>query len=199
MGEYGFDGFSETKKCEQFVLISTNPAEKSPFANTKTFAELIQNQPPTFDTETTNADDTAVILYTSGTTGQPKGAELTHLNMVLNARLFGTFTKDYDHDTHLITLPLFHSFGQSVQMNSGFYNRATLSLLPRFSPEAALEQMEKTNVTVFAGVPTMYWSLLNFAGADKFNLTKIAANLATCHSGGSPMPVGSDARIRGEI
>ena len=189
MGEYGFDGFSETKKCEQFVLISMNPAEKSPFANTKTFAELIQNQPPTFDTEITNTDDTAVILYTSGTTGQPKGAELTHLNMVLNARLFGTFTKDYDHDTHLITLPLFHSFGQSVQMNSGFYNRATLSLLPRFSPEAALEQMEKTNVTVFAGVPTMYWTLLNFAGADKFNLTKIAANLATCHSGGSPMPV----------
>ncbi len=189
MGEYGFDGFSETKTCEQFILIGANPAEKSPFENTKTFAELIQPQPPTFDTESTNADDTAVILYTSGTTGQPKGAELTHLNMVLNARLFSTFTKVYDHDTHLITLPLFHSFGQSVQMNSGFYNRATLNLLPRFTPEAALEQMEKTNVTVFAGVPTMYWALLNYAEADKFDLAKIAENLATCHSGGSPMPV----------
>ena len=188
-GEYGFAGFSETETCERFILITTHPAGKSPFDNIQTLDEFTRNQPAEFDSEMTNANDTAVILYTSGTTGQPKGAELTHLNMVLNARLFGTFTKNYAYDTHLITLPLFHSFGQSVQMNSGFYNRATLNLLPRFSPEAALEQMEKTDVTVFAGVPTMYWALLNFAGADKFDLGKIAKNLATCHSGGSPMPV----------
>ncbi len=189
MGEYGFAGFSEAETCEQFILINAHPAERSSYENTKTFAEFVQNSSPQFESELTKADDTAVILYTSGTTGQPKGAELTHLNMLLNARLFNTFTTNNEYDTHLVTLPLFHSFGQSVQMNSGFYNRATLNLLPRFTPEAALEQMEKTNVTVFAGVPTMYWALLNFPGANEFDLAKIAENLAACHSGGSPMPV----------
>ncbi|MGI8638402.1 MAG: long-chain-fatty-acid--CoA ligase [Pyrinomonadaceae bacterium] len=189
MGEFGFEGFSQTETCENFVLINAKPPLKSPFENSQTFAELIQNQPTEFESELMNADDTAVILYTSGTTGQPKGAELTHLNMVLNARLFGIYDTQRGFDTHLLTLPLFHSFGQSVQMNSGFYNGATLNLLPRFTPEAALREMEKTDVTIFAGVPTMYWALLNYADADKFNLAKIAANLATCHAGGSPLPL----------
>ena len=189
MGEYGFEGFSQTETCEKFILITANPAEQSPFENTQTFAEFIENQPITFESELTNADDTAVILYTSGTTGQPKGAELTHLNMILNARLFGIYDTKRGFDTHLITLPLFHSFGQSVQMNSGFYNAATLCLLPRFTPEAALSEMEKNNVTIFAGVPTMYWALLNYADADKFDLAKIAANLKNCQAGGSPSPV----------
>ncbi|MBA2736128.1 MAG: AMP-binding protein, partial [Pyrinomonadaceae bacterium] len=178
MGEYGFEGFQKTETCEKFILIGANPTEKSPFENTKTFAEFIQNQPTEFDSVDTNADDTAVILYTSGTTGQPKGAELTHLNMILNARLFGIYDVRRGFDTHLVTLPLFHSFGQSVQMNSGFYNGATLNLLPRFTPEAALSEMEKNDVTIFAGVPTMYWALLNYADAARFDLAKIAASLA---------------------
>jgi long-chain acyl-CoA synthetase len=189
MGEFGFEGFSQTEMCEKFILISANPAEKSPYANTKTFAEFIQNQSTEFESVDTSSDDTAVILYTSGTTGQPKGAELTHLNMILNARLFGIYDTRRGFDTHLITLPLFHSFGQSVQMNSGFYNGATLNLLPRFTPEAALSEMEKNDVTIFAGVPTMYWALLNYAEADRFDLAKIAGNLATCHAGGSPLPL----------
>ena len=189
MGEFGYEGFQKSETCEKFILITANPAEKSLFENTETFAGFIQNQPTTFDSVDTNADDTAVILYTSGTTGQPKGAELTHLNMILNARLFGLYDTTRGYDTHLLTLPLFHSFGQSVQMNSGFFNGATLNLLPRFTPEAALSEMEKNDVTIFAGVPTMYWALLNYADADKFDLAKIAANLATCHAGGSPLPL----------
>jgi len=89
----------------------------------------------------------------------------------------------------LITLPLFHSFGQSVQLNAGFYNRATLVLLDRFSPDAALRLMGQENVTIFAGVPTMYWAMLNYPGANKFDLTKIARNLRVCASGGAAMPV----------
>ena len=189
MGEYGYEGFSQTETCEKFVLINANPADAAPFENAETFAEFIGNQPTEYESELTNAEDTAVILYTSGTTGQPKGAELTHLNMILNARLFGLYDTRRGFDMHLVTLPLFHSFGQSVQMNSGFYNGATLNLLPRFTPEAALSEMERNEVTIFAGVPTMYWALLNYADAEKFDLAKIARNLATCHAGGSPLPL----------
>jgi long-chain acyl-CoA synthetase len=94
-----------------------------------------------------------------------------------------------EQDVHLVALPLFHSFGQTVQMNSGFYNGAAISLLPRFDPEAALGIMERDNVTIFAGVPTMYWAMLNHPNAEKFDLEKIAKNLHLCASGGSAMPV----------
>ena len=89
----------------------------------------------------------------------------------------------------LITLPLFHSFGQTVQMNMGFYKRWTLTLLPRFDPDTALAIMDRDNVTVFAGVPTMYWAMLNYPGADKYDLDKISRNMKLAVSGGSAMPV----------
>ena len=189
MGEQGFAGFSNAEMCENFILLTLDANAKSPYENTQTLSEFIGNQPAEFETELTDADDTAVILYTSGTTGQPKGAELTHLNVLLNARLSDTMYPRSDADVHLITLPLFHSFGQNVQMNAGFYNRATLVLLPRFTPEAALNMMETHSVTLFAGVPTMYWALLNFPEAEKFDLEKIAQNLRMCFAGGSPLPV----------
>lgn len=107
----------------------------------------------------TEATDTAVVLYTSGTTGKPKGAELTHANLLMNAltchRLFGTLG-----ETQLVALPLFHSFAQTVQMNAGFSQGATLVLLPRFDARDALDLIREHQVTIFAGVPTMYWALL---------------------------------------
>jgi long-chain acyl-CoA synthetase len=189
MSEFGFEGFSQTEKCEQFILINMSDAATAPDENSKTFSEFIKDQPTETDAVLSNADDTAVILYTSGTTGQPKGAELTHANMIFNARLSDTMYERRDADVHLITLPLFHSYGQSVQMNAGFYNRATIVLLPRFAPEAALALMEKHSVTIFAGVPTMYWAILNYPEADKFDLEKISKNLRLCSAGGSPLPV----------
>jgi long-chain acyl-CoA synthetase len=74
-------------------------------------------------------------------------------------------------------------------MNAGFYNGVTLTLLPRFDPDAALGIMQRDNVTIFAGVPTMYWAMLNYPDADKYDLEKIAENLRLCASGGSAMPV----------
>jgi long-chain acyl-CoA synthetase len=189
IGEEGFKGFSEIEDCRDFVLLTLDPAAESPFEDTQTFWQFIENQASEFASESTDPDDTAVILYTSGTTGQPKGAELTHFNIVMNARLSDNMFPRRDADVHLLTLPLFHSFGQIVQMNAGFYNRATLVLLPRFTPEAALQTMQAHDVTFFAGVPTMYWALLNFPDAEKFDLAKIAANLRICVAGGSPLPV----------
>lgn len=189
IGQMGFTAFQEVESCTHFFLMTNDSAAPSPIAGATTLGELTHGQPATFDTVATNPDDTAVILYTSGTTGKPKGAELTHMNMLLNARLSDTMYPRADHDVHLIALPLFHSFGQTVQMNTGIYNRATLVLLPRFSPENALRLMEEENVTIFAGVPTMYWAMLNYPGAGTYDLQKIARNLRVSISGGAAMPV----------
>ncbi|HVE57683.1 MAG TPA: long-chain fatty acid--CoA ligase [Pyrinomonadaceae bacterium] len=189
IGEEGFKGFTATDTCEKFILLTLDPRAESPYENTQTFWQFIEDQPETFESEVTDETETAVILYTSGTTGQPKGAELTHLNVVLNARLSDTMYPRRDADVHLLTLPLFHSFGQVVQMNAGFYNQATLVLLPRFSAEDALRLMDKHDVTIFAGVPTMYWALLNYEEAEKFDLEKISRNLRLCKSGGASLPV----------
>lgn len=189
MGKMGYAGFQEVDTCEHFFLITANPAAPPPIEGTQTMGMLMGKQSPLFETVQTNADDTAVILYTSGTTGRPKGAELTHSNMIMNARLADNLFDKVEHDVHLVVLPLFHSFGQSVQLNGGFYRGATLSLLPRFDPEAALAIMERDEVTYFAGVPTMYWALLNYPEASKFDLEKIANNMRLAVSGGAAMPV----------
>jgi long-chain acyl-CoA synthetase len=130
-----------------------------------------------------------VILYTSGTTGQAKGAELSHSNLILNAltcnRLFATRP---GVDTHLAVLPLFHSFGSTVNMNAGFATASTLVLLPRFEPAAAVKLLENEDITFFAGVPTMYWGLLN-ALSDGVDVDRIARNLRIAVSGGSSLPV----------
>jgi long-chain acyl-CoA synthetase len=176
LGEEGRAGFDATPGCEHFFLLD------------ESFADLLEGLPTTFETAATEPTDTAVVLYTSGTTGTPKGAELTHANMVLNAltchRVFGAA----EHDVHLITLPLFHSFGQSVQLNAGFAAGATLVLLPRFDPRTTLELMQREGVTFFAGVPTMYWGLV---GADpaEFDLEAITGTLRIAVSGGAALPV----------
>ncbi|MDX1686810.1 MAG: long-chain fatty acid--CoA ligase [Candidatus Promineifilaceae bacterium] len=190
MGQMGHGGFQEVESCETFVIITADPAGESPIPGMPTLGQVMHNKPPAFPTVQTNSEDTAVILYTSGTTGKPKGAELSHMNMTMNARLAeNNFEVLIEEDVHLVTLPLFHSFGQTVHMNGGFYTRATLSLLPRFDPDAALAIMDRDDVTFFAGVPTMYWALLNYPEADKYDLDKIARNLRLAVSGGSAMPV----------
>jgi long-chain acyl-CoA synthetase len=134
----------------------------------------------------TAPDDTAVILYTSGTTGQPKGAELTHANLDRNAEVVcSTLTQVGPGDVVLGALPLFHSFGQTAAMNASLRGGACLALMPRFDPEQAMETMQALGVTVFLGVPTMYAAMLNQPDHDRFDLS----SLRTCVSGGQSMPV----------
>ena len=128
----------------------------------KHFSHVIASGSPTFDTVQTMPDDTAVILYTSGTTGQPKGAELTHANLFLNAWISQQLLGWRPNDVFLATLPLFHSFGQTVIMNNAIMGGAAITLLPRFDPAATLGIMQRDNVTVFAGVPTMYWAPVSY-------------------------------------
>jgi long-chain acyl-CoA synthetase len=132
-----------------------------------------------------DAGDPAVVFYTSGTTGEPKGAVLTHLNLVMNATVNAFDAHDMrPSDVVLGCLPLFHTFGQTVGMNSTFRAGGTLVLLPRFSGPAAVELMVAERVDVFHGVPTMFIALLE-AAAGIAELPR----LRLCISGGASLPV----------
>jgi long-chain acyl-CoA synthetase len=189
MGAEGFAGFEQAHGCEHFFLITADPAAPTPIEGAETLGAALAGQSPVFETVLAQETDPAVILYTSGTTGQAKGAELSHSNLVLNAltcnRLFSSVPGT---DTHLLVLPLFHSFGSTVNMNAGFATAATLVLLPRFDATAAVKVLESENVTFFAGVPTMYWGLLN-ALTDDVDVERIARNMRVAVSGGSSLPI----------
>jgi long-chain acyl-CoA synthetase len=130
--------------------------------------------------------DTAVILYTSGTTGQPKGAELTHANLISNVETTRTTLLNLrPADVMMGALPLFHSFGQTVGMGCAIASGACLTLLPRFDPARALEIIKRDEVTVLAGVPTMYAAILHSAAGGAGDV----ASLRVCVSGGAAMPV----------
>ncbi|MDP9318412.1 MAG: long-chain fatty acid--CoA ligase [Actinomycetota bacterium] len=190
MGQAGWEGFQQVSGCEHFFLIEAKPGGDPVIEGAEPFAAAVAEMGTTFETRVTEAGDTAVILYTSGTTGKPKGAELAHsnigFNVMINHRLFQV--DPLTPDTHLVTLPLFHSFGQTVQLNSGFAAGATLVLLPRFDAAAALKLMESEDVTFFAGVPTMYWGLLG-ALSDDVDVDRIAGNLRRAVAGGSSLPI----------
>ena len=109
-------------------------------------------------------DDVAVILHTSGTTGKPKGAMLTHGNLGRNAEVsVRTLVETGPDDVVMGCLPLFHVFGLTCGLNGAVLAGATLTLIPRFDPRKALEVIERDAVTVFEGVPTMYSALLSVA------------------------------------
>jgi long-chain acyl-CoA synthetase len=127
-----------------------------------------------------------VILYTSGTTGQPKGAELTHANLHKNCTMTAETLGQFSHqDVLLGALPLFHSFGQTCTMNAAIGIGATVTMIPRFDPEKALEIIERDRVTVFQGVPTMYNAILHANRADSTD----TSCLRLCMSGGAALPV----------
>jgi long-chain acyl-CoA synthetase len=150
------------------------------------FEKLVLEHEPDLDVADRAGDDTAVILYTSGTTGTPKGAELTHSNLRQNCAVASKALGDFGPgDTLLGALPLFHSFGQTCTMNCAVLTGARVTMLPRFDPEKALEIIERDQVTVFQGVPTMYNAMLHADNADSVD----ASCLRICNSGGAAIPV----------
>jgi len=145
----------------------------------------IASWPARTEFATREDEDTAVILYTSGTTGTPKGAQLTHANLRANAAisassLFGV-TQD---DVIMGCLPLFHAFGQTCALNVAVLAGAGLTLISRFDAAAALNVIERDGVSVFMGVPTMYVAMLH-AGPGVAD----TSTLRLCVSGGAALPV----------
>jgi len=150
------------------------------------FASMLAGHEPTPGLADTAGDDTAVILYTSGTTGKPKGAELTHHNLFHNADVSSRTTCEVAAgDVVLGALPLFHSFGQTVGMNASLKVGACLTLVPKFDPAEALATMQRDDVTHFYGVPTMFGALLHHPERESYDTSK----LRTCITGGASMPV----------
>ena len=143
---------------------------------------------PEFGEPVERADsDTAVVLHTSGTTGTPKGAELTHGSLGSNQEVIvRRLLKLTDEDVVLACLPLFHVFGMTCAMNAAITAGAGLSLMARFDPAKAIERIRRDRVTVLEAVPTMYSALLSVA--DRFS-PEATATLRTCVSGGAALPV----------
>ena len=193
MGLWGDEGARQVPGCETVVVLTATPGGPAPVNGRESFGAFLDGRPPSFESVARQPDDTAVILYTSGTTGRPKGAELTHANMVLNAMVSRDLAIPEIAGApavNLVALPLFHSFGQTVQMNAMALHGGTVVLVPRFEPGAVLETMVREKANLFSGVPTMYWALLNHARKTGFDTAAVAANLKLCTSGGAALPVG---------
>ncbi len=148
------------------------------------FEQLLGGAEPVRELADRAGGDTAVILYTSGTTGTPKGAELSLANLLSNAKASRELFQMNEDDVVLGALPLFHSFGQTCTMNAGAVAGATLTFIPRFDPGKALEIIQRDKVTLFAGVPTMYNALLHHPDRERAD----TSSLKVCVSGGSAMP-----------
>ena len=191
MAKEGKAGFDQVKACKNFFLITPTPDTPVPeeFKGLQTLFGLMKDKSSAFSSVSTNADDIAVLLYTSGTTGKAKGAALTHSNIYQNALTCQTLFKTDANDRFLIALPLFHSFGQTTQMNHAVLIGASMLLIARFDPKAVLDAFQNQGITTFAGVPTMYWALLNYPEKNKYDFEKIRKNLRLVASGGASLPV----------
>jgi long-chain acyl-CoA synthetase len=128
--------------------------------------------------------DTAVIIYTSGTTGRPKGAELTHIQLYMNADIPGRLFNVQSDDVVITVLPLFHVFGLSSIMNVCVRFGCTMSLIPRFDADVVLTAIQRDRATIFEGVPTMFVGLLSHTGLDRYDISSLRVAI----SGGASIP-----------
>ncbi len=159
---------------------------KETFPNTLSFSELLSNtesNPPVIDLQ---SEDIAVLGYTGGTTGIPKGALLTNLNLVSNAIAFTNwFYFEKGKESTIAVLPLTHIFGMTCAMTGPFSSAGTVFLMPKFHPGKLLELISTYKITYFPCVPTAFIALLHYPELENFDLNSLRFAL----SGGSSLPV----------
>ncbi|HEY5332558.1 MAG TPA: long-chain fatty acid--CoA ligase, partial [Solirubrobacterales bacterium] len=164
-----------TARCEAVVLRDRSPDD---------LATRAAAADPLADSAPSGPLDPAVVFYTSGTTGRPKGAVLSHLNLVMNCFVNAFIANGLGSDDVVLgCLPLFHTFGQTVAMNSAFLLGGRVVLQRRFDASEALALMRRHGIDVMVGVPTMYVALLEALGDEE------TVPLRVCISGGAPLPV----------
>jgi len=178
---------------EKYIICETSPETPENMAalpeevkaKVHSFARLLATNKPDVEVMPLDENETAIILYTSGTTGRPKGAMLTHKNIYSNARDIASYLGFTETDRVVATLPVFHVFALSVVVNAPLLTGATVLLVPRFSPADVFNTVREQKATVFAAVPTMY----NFLHQFPDGKTEDFATVRLAISGGSSLPV----------
>ncbi|MCA0969646.1 fatty acid--CoA ligase family protein [Halobacillus litoralis] len=184
-----FEKMDQDLQVEHYFVGDTgsgiDTSHSSLSAKMKSFTKTVAEGSLDFDKPALNHDDVAVILYTSGTTGKPKGAMLTHQNIYSNATDVADYLDISSSDRVIATLPMFHVFCLTVALNAPIMNGGTVLIVPKFSPQDVFTVAAQQEATVFAGVPTMYNYLLQ-TGKDHVDTFR---HIRLCVSGGSSMPV----------
>jgi long-chain acyl-CoA synthetase len=176
-----------------YIICETDPSTTEKIAalpasvknKVRSFTQLIGAGTTNGHPVDVDENETAIILYTSGTTGRPKGAMLTHKNIYSNARDVADYLGFSEEDRVVATLPVFHVFALTVVVNAPLLKGATILLVPRFSPGDVFKITREKEATVFAGVPTMYNFLYQFPEGRKEDFESIRLSI----SGGSSLPV----------
>ena len=173
---------SEVPSLEHAIVLAAEPLPGATLWHQAFASQSEQATPIAGDDE-----DVAVILYTSGTTGKPKGAMLTHTNLISNIEQFNQQPRFRlaDHDVSWLGLPLFHVYALNVGMNAGIYLNATLALMERFDPVASLEIFQRDKITILFGAPPMYVAWVLNPAVGSYNLSSIRA----AFSGAAALPV----------
>jgi long-chain acyl-CoA synthetase len=182
------EAYRNVETCHHLILVDyPQAAPKLDDPGVHRLDDLLRSGSPEFEVVAMSPEDTAVIGYTSGTTGKPKGAELSHFNLFFQCRVLPELIDEprQESEVRLAVLPLFHSFGQSCIMNTVLAMGSTMTLMARFDPAKAMEIVQRDKVTHFAAVPTMWVTMLNHPDRAKYDLT----SLRMCGSGGAPIPV----------
>jgi long-chain acyl-CoA synthetase len=149
------------------------------------FQQLLKQASPNPPQPNISTNDLAALQYTGGTTGTPKAAMLTHTNLAANAAAFAQRIKTQPAaEVFLAALPLFHIYGLTTSLNVPILAGAKIVLLPKFTPQTALDAIQRHRVTVFCGVPTMYQTLLASPDVGKYDL----GSVRVCISGAAPLP-----------
>jgi len=157
-------------------------------ADTHVWRNIIKHTTENYkEIEIDTENDLALLQYTGGTTGKPKGVMLTHLNLVSNTQMARQWISkaEQDKETVLGVLPFFHVYGMTTVMNLSIMYGAKMILLPKFDPEEVLKTIEKHKTTLFPGAPTIYIGLINHPKIDQYDLSSVKA----CISGSASLPL----------
>ena len=185
--------------CEPALVITrtTTVAERTPgipriLDLDRDGARLVETEADPVDCPACRPDDTAVILYSSGSTGRPKGVELTHYNLLWNAQAFALdLLRLTPEDRGYGVLPFSHVFGHTCLYTTFLLAGASISLAARFDPEETFRTLARDRITIFMGVPTMYWTLAKAELPPGLDLS----NWRACVSGGQALPQEVHARF----
>ncbi|MFH0826042.1 MAG: long-chain fatty acid--CoA ligase, partial [Pseudomonadota bacterium] len=171
-----------------FPIVKSHLHLKTPDApDVYEFTDFLESAPTATPVSKTNMEDTAFILYTSATTGQSKGVELTHRNVSMNVQQIRNWFPSFKdgRETVVGCLPFFHVFGLTCGLNIGIFYGYTDVLVPLPEPKSILGALASGGATFIAALPTMYNGMVNEAGLKKYDLT----TLKGCFSGGAPLPL----------